>query len=196
MVLPYSAASSLATGKNNLMSEQGLETWAIFKFEFGFYVATALGGVPLAPAVAAAAAANYSNYSKLMSAASISYPSIGNYRYSPYPLPSLVSKVLQLNKEIFFTQFDLPSLLVCFIVFFVLNTNANSVLSARIQGTVNLRTFCKPETSLICLQSAANSNTIQSLSANPTYGAYALPTSVDVSSLQNLDWSGVYNSYV
>lgn len=40
----------------------------------------------MAPAVAAAAAANYS---KLLGAG-LNYPSIGNYRYTPYPLPSLV----------------------------------------------------------------------------------------------------------
>lgn len=45
-----------------------------------------LGGVTVVPAVAAAAA----SYSKLVSAG-LSYPTLGAYRYSPYPLPTLVS---------------------------------------------------------------------------------------------------------
>lgn len=44
----------------------------------------------MAPAVAAAAAA--ANYSKIISAG-LSYPSLANYRYTPYPLPNLVSIV-------------------------------------------------------------------------------------------------------
>jgi len=87
MVLPYPSASSLATGRLTVMLKTPFEMHAN---SYGDpFAATALGGVPLAPAVAAAAAANYS---KLLNAG-LNYPSIGNYRYTPYPLPSLVSKV-------------------------------------------------------------------------------------------------------
>ncbi|OXA52807.1 RNA-binding protein Musashi homolog 2 [Folsomia candida] len=82
------------------------------------------------PTFSLAAAA--ANYSKILGGG-LNYPSLGNYRYSPYPLPNL-------------------------------NTTS--------------------------------SNALPSLSSAPAYGAYALPTSVDVSGLQNLDWSGVYNAYV
>jgi len=109
MVLPLSASSLAAQG-------------------VGPNISATLGGVAMAPAVAAAAA----SYSKLLGAG-LNYPSLGSYRYTPYPLPSL---------------------------------------------------------------NAANSNAIPSLSTSPAYGTYTLPASVDVSSLQNIDWSGVYNAYV
>ena len=51
-------------------------------------ISATLGGVAMAPAVAAAAA----SYSKLLGAG-LNYPSLGSYRYTPYPLPSLVSNI-------------------------------------------------------------------------------------------------------
>ncbi|CAG7835252.1 unnamed protein product [Allacma fusca] len=139
MVLPLSAASTLAAQGSHHLSfkrakifEKSLQNPLISSVTcsqrgVGPNISATLGGVAMAPAVAAAAAASYS---KLLGAG-LNYPSLGSYRYTPYPLPSL---------------------------------------------------------------NAANSNAIPSLSTSPAYGTYTLPASVDVSSLQNIDWSGVYNA--